>query len=215
MTVNIKPSRARGRVCAPPSKSAAHRALICAALSGGAEVKNIEYSEDISATLDCLEALGATVKRQENSAFVGGLSPQNSNECTLNCRESGSTLRFLIPLCMLSGKKINLTGAPRLFERNLQIYEDLAKKNNITFEKTDKGITVCGKLQSGEYDIAGNISSQFITGLLLALPLLSGDSVINITGAFESAPYVAMTVDTLKHFGILVERSGNSYRRSP
>ena len=212
MTVNIKPSRARGRVCAPPSKSAAHRALICAALSGGAEVKNIEYSEDISATLDCLEALGATVKRQENSAFVGGLSPHSADECTLDCRESGSTLRFLIPLCMLSGKKINLTGAPRLFERNLQIYEDLAKKNNITFEKTDKGVTVCGKLQSGEYDIAGNISSQFITGLLLALPLLSGDSVINITGAFESAPYVAMTVDTLKHFGILVERSGNSYR---
>lgn len=212
MIVSIKPSRACGVLCAPPSKSAAHRALICAALSSGAEVKNIEYSEDISATLDCVEALGAAVERHENSAIVGRLSPQNIKECTLNCRESGSTLRFLIPLCMLSGKRINLTGAPRLFERNLKIYEDLAKKNNITFEKTDKGITVCGKLQSGEYDIAGNISSQFITGLLLALPLLSGDSTINIVGSFESAPYVAMTVDTLKHFGISVERLGNSYK---
>ena len=139
MIVSIKPSRACGVLCAPPSKSAAHRALICAALSGGAEVKNIEYSEDISATLDCVEALGATVERHENSAFVGGLSPQNIKECTLNCRESGSTLRFLIPLCMLSGKRINLTGAPRLFERNLKIYEDLAEKNNIFFGKTDNG----------------------------------------------------------------------------
>lgn len=212
MIVSIKPSRACGVLCAPPSKSAAHRALICAALSGGAEVKNIEYSEDISATLDCVEALGATVERHENSAFVGGLSPQNIKECTLNCRESGSTLRFLIPLCMLSGKRINLTGAPRLFERNLKIYEDLAEKNNIFFGKTDNGITVCGKLQSGEYNIPGNISSQFITGLLLALPWLSGDSTINIVGSFESAPYVVVTVDTLKHFGISVERLGNSYK---
>lgn len=212
MTVSINPSRAEGQICAPPSKSAAHRALICAALSDGAEVKNIEYSEDISATLDCLEALGATVQRHEGSAFVGGLLPQNAGECTLNCRESGSTLRFLIPLCMLAGKKISLTGAPRLFERNLKIYEDLALRNNILFEKKPDGITLCGTLQSGEYDIAGNISSQFITGLLLALPLLSGDSIINITGPFESAPYVAMTVDTLKYFGISAERNGNSYK---
>ena len=176
MTVTIKKSRATGVVTAPPSKSAAHRALICGALSGGSEIKNIEYSNDVLATLDCLMALGAKMEKNENTITLGGLDPFVSSQTSLNCRESGSTLRFMIPLCMLSGKKITLTGSERLFARNLTIYEEIAKQNDILFETGKDSLTVCGRLQSGDYKIAGNISSQFISGLLFALPLCEGDS---------------------------------------
>lgn len=211
MTVRIKKSTAAGEVFAPPSKSAAHRALICAALGGG-KVSGISYSEDISATLDCLEALGATVDRQKDFVNIGGLVPKNSPSAILNCRESGSTLRFLIPLCMLCGKEITLRGADRLFERNLQVYEDLAERCGITFLRTKNSVTVCGTLKSGTYNIPGNISSQFISGLLFALPLLEGDSQLVITDRFESASYVALTVDALKRFGIDIVKKDNTYK---
>ena len=212
MIAQIKPSKAVGSISAPPSKSAAHRALICAALSSGATVSNIAYSDDISATLDCLEKLGATVKRGEDSVYLGGLVPQNITECTLDCKESGSTLRFLIPLCMLSGKKIALTGATRLFNRNLSVYEEIAKKDNIVFRKEENVITVCGKLKGGKYTVAGNISSQFISGLMFALPFVPEDSTICVEGIFESRPYVAMTVDTLSAFDISVQEGDAEYK---
>ncbi|MEE0809260.1 MAG: 3-phosphoshikimate 1-carboxyvinyltransferase [Acutalibacteraceae bacterium] len=212
MTVQIKPSRAVGTVAAPPSKSAAHRALICAALSSGATVSNIAYSDDISATLDCLEKLGATVKRGEDSVYLGGLVPQNIKNCTLDCRESGSTLRFLIPLCMLSDSKVTFTGATRLFNRNLTVYEEIAKKDNIVFRKEENVITVCGKLKGGKYTVAGNISSQFISGLMFALPFVPTESTICVEGIFESRPYVAMTVDTLSAFGIIVREGDAEYK---
>lgn len=212
MTVNIKKSKAGGSVAAPPSKSMAHRALICAALSDGSVVDGLEYSNDILATLDCLKALGAYVNKDENSVNVGGLNPVLANETLLDCRESGSTLRFLIPLCMLSGKKITLTGSKRLFERNLSIYEEIATKNNIVFQKFENGIAVCGKLKSGDYKIAGNISSQFISGLLFALPLLDGDSTLEIVGEYESEPYVDLTIKALEDFGVKIEKCGRVYK---
>ena len=128
------------------------------------------------------------------------------------CNESGSTLRFLIPICLLFGNYFNLSGTKRLMERSLSVYEDICESQGISFTKGDTDLSLCGKLTAGKYTVRGDISSQFITGLLLALPLLSGDSTINVVGSFESAPYVAMTVDTLKHFGISVERLGNSYK---
>lgn len=212
MTVTIKKSKAKGIIAAPPSKSMAHRALICGALSGGSEIYNIEYSNDILATLDCLTALGAKIEIQGSKIKCGGLNPFNAKEATLDCRESGSTLRFMIPLAFLSGAKITLTGSERLFARNLTIYEDIAKQNNIAFEKNDSSLTVCGKLKSGNYKIAGNISSQFISGLLFALPLLNGDSTLEITGEYESEPYVDLTIKSLSDFGVTIEKCGRTYK---
>ena len=212
MTVTIKKSKAKGIIAAPPSKSMAHRALICGALSGGSEIYNIEYSNDILATLDCLTALGAKIEIQGSKIKCGGLNPFSAKETTLDCRESGSTLRFMIPLAFLSGAKITLTGSERLFARNLTIYEEIAKKNNITFEKSDNCLTVCGTLKSGNYKIAGNISSQFISGLLFALPLLDGDSTLEITGEYESEPYVDLTIKSLSDFGVTIEKCGRIYK---
>ncbi len=210
MTVTIEKSVARGKISAPPSKSAAHRALIAAALSSGCEVKNIEYSSDISATLDCLECLGAKTRRYEKSVALGSLNPFAAPDCEMDCRESGSTLRFMIPLCMLSGSKITLRGTKRLFSRNLQIYEDIAAQNGVELSKGDDFVTVKGKLKAGNYKVAGNISSQFITGLLFALPLLKGDSTLQITGKFESAPYVELTLKALKNAGIRIEKKSDT-----
>lgn len=212
MIITIKKSRATGEICAPPSKSMAHRALICAALTGGSVVRNIEYSNDISATLDCLELLGASVTQIENSIKIGALNPFESKETTIDCRESGSTLRFMIPLTFLSGKKITLTGSNRLFERNLSIYEEIANQNDILFEKGESSLNVCGTLNGGNYKIAGNISSQFISGLLFALPLLEGDSTLEITGEYESKPYVDLTIKALNDFGVKIENNGRTYK---
>lgn len=212
MTVTIKKSKAKGIIAAPPSKSEAHRALICGALSGGSKIENIEYSNDISATLDCLTVLGAKVAKSENIITLGGLNPFAIKEATLDCRESGSTLRFMIPLVFLSGNKITLTGSERLFARNLTIYEEIAKQNGILFEKGVDSLTVCGKLASGDYSIAGNISSQFISGLLFALPLCEGDSTLEITGEYESEPYVDLTLKALCDFGVVIEKLDRIYK---
>ncbi|MDO4608459.1 MAG: 3-phosphoshikimate 1-carboxyvinyltransferase [Clostridia bacterium] len=212
MTVAIEKSRAAGKVWAPPSKSVAHRALICGSLGGGSTISNVDYSNDISATLDCLKILGADVKKDGNTVTLGGLNPFECKAATLDCQESGSTLRFLIPLCMLSGANITLTGSRRLFERNLDIYSQIAEQNDITFKKTENSLSICGKLRSGDYKIAGNISSQFISGLLFALPLLSGDSTLEIIGDYESEPYVDLTLKELDDFGVKIEKDGRIYK---
>lgn len=214
MTVTVKKSKAIGTIAAPPSKSQAHRLLICGALSGGSRITNVEYSNDISATLDCLKALGANIEKSGNTVTLGGLNPRLNQNATLDCRESGSTLRFLIPLCMMSGNSITLTGTKRLFERNLKIYEKIAADNSILFQKGDNSITVCGRLKSGEYKVQGNISSQFISGLLFALPLIDGDSTLEITGEYESEPYVDLTIKALGDFGIKIEKCGRTYKIS-
>ncbi len=211
MVVNIKKSRAIGTIAAPPSKSMAHRALICAALSGGSIVRNIEYSNDILATLDCLAALGAKIEKSDNVITLGGLNPFDVREATLDCLESGSTLRFMIPLAFLLGSKITFVGSERLFARNLTIYQEIAEQNGIAFEKGEKSLTVCGKLKSGDYKIAGNISSQFISGLLFALPLLEGDSTLEITGEYESEPYVDLTIKMLDDFGVEIKKCDRIY----
>lgn len=212
MTVTVKQSKARGTVVAPPSKSMAHRALICGALTEKSIIKNIAFSKDIEATLSCLEALGAKVRVKNDTVEIGGMKIDEIKDgATLNCNESGSTLRFLLPLCMASGKRITLTGAPRLFERPLSIYEEIAKAQSILFEKGETCVTVCGKITSGKYKVAGNVSSQFISGLLFALPLLSDESQITVTGDFESASYVALTVAAMSDFGIELKRNGNVF----
>ncbi len=212
MKVIFFPSKAQGIAVAPPSKSIAHRALICGALSEKSEIKNIAFSKDITATLDVLEALGAKAKNLDDGIEIGSFDPFSVNEDkVVFCNESGSTLRFLIPLCMLSGRKITLTGSERLFERPLDVYEEICQKNGISFEKTENSVTVCGKLKAGSYRVRGDVSSQFVSGLLFALPLLDGDSSIEVTGKFESASYIDLTVSALLQFGIKIKREKNTF----
>ncbi len=212
MKVKIEKSKAQGKVSAPPSKSMAHRALLCGALSKESRIYNLAASEDIKATLGCLKALGAKVQEIDGGIKIGSLDPFNIPEnAELFCGESGSTLRFFIPLCMLSGKKITLKGSQRLFERPLSIYEEICKEQGIEFVKGEDSVTVCGRLKSGNFSVAGNISSQFITGLLSALPLLQGDSKLEVTGAFESASYIDLTLSALNAFGIEIKRETNVF----
>lgn len=212
MTAKIFKSIANGKISAPSSKSMSHRALICGALSDKSVIYNLGESEDISATLNCLKALGACVDFALDKVNIGGLNPDCADDnIVLNCNESGSTLRFMLPLCMLSGKRITLSGTERLFERPLGIYEDICKNQGIVFEKSNNCVTVCGKLKSGAYSVPGNVSSQFISGLLFALPLLEGDSKIEIIGNLESASYIDLTLSALNDFGIKVEKQGNAF----
>lgn len=210
----IAPGRAAGRVTAPPSKSMAHRILIGSALADGESmIRHLAASEDILATSDCLRALGASVAGLESGVCTvkgfGGY-PQGAmdTERHLYCRESGSTLRFLLPLCLLDGVKSVLHGTGRLLARPLGIYEELCRKRGIFFEQTDACVTVCGRLTAGEYIMRGDVSSQFITGLLFALPLLEGDSRIRLTTHLESRSYLDLTVDALNTFGIRVDFVG-------
>ncbi len=212
MVAEIKVSNACGEVVAPPSKSMAHRMLICAALSkGNSKIYNIARSEDILATIDCLTALGAEFSFENDFVNVIGINSAKTDKAIqANCRESGSTLRFMIPLMLLSGKECTLTGSDYLFSRPLTVYEDICKSSGIRFEKTQSGLTVHGQLKSGEYIIPGNISSQFISGLLFALPQLEGDSKIIITGKLESRSYIDLTVAALEIFGVKVVFNENN-----
>lgn len=211
MTVYINPSKACGSITAPPSKSVSHRALICAALSSGSEIYNISYSNDIKATLSSLEKMGASVKKSEGSITLGGLDAQSINRVSLDCGESGSTLRFLIPLCMLSGGEITLKGTKRLFERDLSVYKSIAKSEGIKFILSDTSLTLKGKLKAGKFSVRGDISSQFVSGLMFALPLLKEDSLIEFETPIESKPYIDMTVAVLSNFGIKIDALQNGY----
>ena len=212
MRVTIVPSVAHGTVTAPPSKSMAHRALICGALTDGSVISNVAYSQDIEATLRCLSALGASVDRREDTVRIGGLNPFAIPQgAVLDCGESGSTLRFLLPLCLLSNQPVVLTGSQRLMERPLDIYEDICREQGLQFVREGNGIKVCGPLRTAEFEVAGNVSSQFITGLLLSLPLLGEDSTLQVTGDFESASYVLLTQNAQASFGIDVPREENRF----
>ena len=203
MTVNIKPSVLRGKVMAPSSKSMCHRLLICAGLSEGkSEIKNVLYSEDILASLDCLEAMGASFKADGDTVTVIGTLPHRSADGVFKCRESGSTLRFFIPLSMLGEGESLFTGYGRLMERPMSVYEDISKEKNIPYSKTEEGIRVGSGLTSGRFTVPGNISSQFISGLLFALPLCQGDSEIELTGKVESKSYIDMTLQAMSLFGV-------------
>lgn len=205
MKVKIEPSVAAGKVCVPPSKSMAHRLLICAGLSNGVSViENVAFSQDILATLDCLRALGVSVSVDGNTVTVAG-NPTPKAVGVLPCRESGSTLRFFLPLCLLSGGG-TLTGSQRLMERPLSVYEDAFSPQGISFEKSLDRVTVRGNLRSGTFALPGNVSSQFLTGLLFALPLLSEESRLVSTTPLESGSYLLLTLAALRQFGIEVQR---------
>lgn len=205
MLVKIEPSRVSGTVTAPASKSMAHRLLICAGLSEGtSEIRNVAYSEDILATLDCLCTMGAKIQRGEDYVTIEGTSPEESDGGIYMCRESGSTLRFFIPLAMLTEAGSLFKGYGRLMERPMEIYEKIAEEKGIHYSKTDEGISVGGILSGGRYEVPVNISSQFISGLLFALPLCEKDSEIVLVGNIESRSYIDMTIDAMALFGVTV-----------
>ncbi len=206
MTVTIEKSTAKGNITIPPSKSYAHRMLIAAALTHEKiMVSNISLSEDIKATISCLKAIGAEISVYNDTAEVYYPTNANISDCILNCNESGSTLRFLIPIALLLNREISFTGEKRLFERPLDIYESICKDSGFTWIKEENLLTVKGRLKPQKYYISGNISSQFITGLMFALPLLEDDSEIIFTSETESLSYINITADVLNKFGIKTE----------
>ena len=202
MTVTILPQKAQGTVKAPPSKSMAHRLLICAAMAEGkSRIGGLSLSEDVSATLDCLASLGISYSQNADEVTVYGTDVTRSvPNAAFNCRESGSTLRFMIPIALLSGKEVTFCGAPSLMKRPMGIYEALCREKDLFFEKKGNTITVKGPLRSGEYVLSGDVSSQFITGLLFALSNV-GNSRIRILPPFESRSYVDLTLSALRDFG--------------
>ena len=212
MKAIFKPCELKGKITAPPSKSMSHRHLIGAALSKErCVISGIDYSQDILATIDCLEALGAEIHIENDTVIVNPEGFMQTTSTTLNCRESGSTLRFFIPLALCLNKEITLQGSKRLFERPLDVYEKLCLDNGFEFKKSEDSVTVCGKLKSGKYEINGNISSQFITGLVFALVYLNNDASVEIIPPFESRSYIDLTLSALSSFGAEVSFA-NEYK---
>lgn len=203
MIASFAPSVARGEIMAPPSKSMAHRYMIAAALSDGKSlIDNISYSEDILATIDCIRAIGATVNEYEDHIEVIGRGLSAGGKVKFCCRECGSTLRFFVPVAMMLGRDVTLTGSKTLLSRPMSVYEDIAAKHNIEYYRDEEGIHVNGRLSAGIYEVPGNISSQFITGLLFVLPLLDGDSTIRLIPPVDSRSYIELTLKALKLYGI-------------
>ncbi|MBE6608763.1 MAG: 3-phosphoshikimate 1-carboxyvinyltransferase [Ruminococcaceae bacterium] len=202
MKAIFKRSRLCGKIDAPPSKSMAHRYLVGAALSGErCTLTGVSYSEDILATIDCLKALGTEITAENDKVSVDPQSFMKAEDPILMCRESGSTLRFFIPLALCMGKKVILKGSDRLFERPLDIYEELCREHGFTFEKDKNLLTVCGNFESGSYRLRGDISSQFITGLVFALVYLNKGAELEIIPPFESRSYIDLTISALRSFG--------------
>jgi 3-phosphoshikimate 1-carboxyvinyltransferase len=207
MRARITPAKIdSGNITIPPSKSLAHRAIICACLAPGRSViSNIDYSVDIRATIEGMRHLGASIKEDKDTLFIDGIETFQYDGDVVNCHESGSTLRFFLPLFSLTRKRATFSGSKRLIERPQNVYEMLFQEQGIDFVRTYPNIIIDGRLKPGELTLKGNVSSQFITGLLFALPLLEADSKIHIEPPFESRSYVDLTIQMLKRFQIIVE----------
>ena len=212
MKAVITPSPISGITDAPASKSAAHRAMICAALADKpTKIVCSTTSVDIEATAQCLRELGATVTKTEYGFFIEPITEAKEN-AVLNCRESGSTLRFMIPVCAVLGKAVSLYGEGRLPQRPIGELCTALESHSAELTSHSLPLTVKGKLTAGTYEISGDVSSQFISGLLLALPVTHAESTIIITGTLQSKPYIDMTLDVLKSFGIETDFTDNTVK---
>ena len=207
MQVTITPHLLSGTVTPPPSKSQAHRVIIAAALAEGTSViAGVRPSQDITATLSCMAALGSEITWQENTLTICGVGHRRTEALPeLFCGESGSTLRFLIPIALVLSGGGCFTGKGRLMQRPQEPYFAIFREKGIAFSSEHDTLNIKGRLSPGIYRLPGNVSSQFITGLMYALPLLPGDSEILLTTELESSGYIQMTLDALQQFGITVD----------
>lgn len=210
MNIEITPKKLSGEIRIPPSKSISHRALICAALSKGeSQITDILGCEDIDATCDALIALGAEIRTENGITYVKGIE-KPPEKAEINCRESGSTLRFLIPVAAALGVEATFTGCGKLPTRPITPYLDEFRKHGVEFISEEMPYHIKGKLTSGTFSVPGDISSQFITGLLFALPLIEGSSTIVMTSPLQSKPYANITLQCMKDFGVeTLEFNGN------
>lgn len=214
--LKIYPSKLKGEVKIPPSKSMAHRAIICASLSDNiCRIDNIDYSDDIVATIEAMKSLGAIITKNKDYVDIVGI--YKNIQCTktdriIDCNESGSTLRFLIPISLLFEGSSKFVGRGNLGKRPLTTYYKIFDKQNIdySYEKDKLNLKIRGQLKGGDFLVEGNVSSQFISGLLFTLPLLKEDSKIIITTDLESKSYVDLTLNVMKDFGI--EVINNNYK---
>ncbi len=217
MDVSITPSVLKGDITVPPSKSVAHRMIIAASLASGESViSNVYMSKDIEATMEAMKALGAGIRIENDGSglckvFINGITKPEKT-AVLDCKESGSTLRFLIPVASALGTEAAFIGAGKLPQRPITPYLSEMTKNGAEFDYNNTmPFSVKGKLSPGEYKIAGNISSQFVTGLLLALSILDGESEIVLTSHLESRPYVDITIDCLNKFGANITETSDGF----
>lgn len=212
--IKLNPAAVSGVFKAPSSKSIAHRTLICAALASGglSHIYGIDMSDDITATIGALRTMGCNIDVLQDKISVNKGETLSDN-ITVNCKESGSTLRFLIPVVAALGINATFIGEGRLPERPIQLYQEIFADKGVSVALQDEMLpmTVSGQLMPGKFYIPGDITSQFITGLLFALPLLNGDSEIILTSPLESAPYVDMTINVLKVFGIGIHQTNSGY----
>ena len=210
----IKVDKLVGELSPPPSKSVLHRYIIASSLAKGiSKIENISFSEDIIATIEAMKKLGAKIEQKDNYLLIDGSDTfKNLNEnIEIDCNESGSTLRFLFPLSIVKENKVLFKGRGKLFKRPMTPYFENFEKYKIKYSYIDENeILLEGKLKAGIYEIDGNISSQFITGLLFSLPLLDGESKIIINGKLESSNYIDISLDCLNKFGVKI--INNSYQ---
>lgn len=212
MDISLRSAPLRGHIEAIPSKSAAHRLLICAALAKGeTEIFCPALSKDIEATADCLRALGAEINYREGSFFVRPIS-EPVPEAELDAGESGSTLRFLLPVLCALGKGARIKMHGRLPQRPLSpLWEELERRGAVLSRPAEDVIAVSGQLLPGEYSLRADVSSQFISGLLFALPLLEGESALELLGTVESLGYIDMTRQALAAFGLKPSFDGRRF----
>lgn len=211
--VKFSPFVPNGTVNVPPSKSDVHRAIICAAMANGvSRISPVALSNDIKATIGCIKALGAEAVLENNVLTVDGTNMYKNKTALLDCGESGSTLRFFIPIAAVGNVNATFVGKGKLPQRPIGIFTEALPKAGTTC-KTEGGLPleIKGQLKSGIFEIPGNVSSQFITGLLLALPILEGDSEIVLTSPLESVGYIAMTIRTMKQFGVNIDTTENGW----
>jgi 3-phosphoshikimate 1-carboxyvinyltransferase len=212
MDITLTPSPVSGTVRAVSSKSFAHRLLICAALADGPTfVKLNAMSDDIRATVRCLTAMGCVITETDGGLRVTPRDRQTLPALNIDCGESGATARFLLPVAVCLYDNFTLTGHGLLPQRPFAPLCDALKANGCSFDGDRLPLTGHGRLQAGKFSIPGGVSSQFVSGLLFALPLLNGDSELRVEGTFESKSYVDMTVQALREFGIAMRESGGIF----
>lgn len=214
MKIQIEPSRLQGTLSVPASKSIAHRMLICAGLAEGVSVvERVSFSKDIEATIHAMEALGASFQIAGSTITVTGIGNHTAvSEASIPCCESGSTLRFLIPVAAALGVSATFFGEGRLPQRPITTYVRELSQKGIHFDyQNTMPFSIDGTLQSGDFYLEGDVSSQYVTGLLFALPLLPGNSRIILLSPLQSKPYVTLTIACMKQFGVMVEETENGY----